>query len=49
VEGQYVSKSFWQGWKSAIMQHYPCEGLRLIDSETGEVVENVSGNGIVQL
>lgn len=49
IEGQYVTKSFWEGWKSAILQYYPCEGLRLVNSETGEVVENIPGNGVVQI
>lgn len=47
IEGQFVIKSYWEGYKAAIKSHYPCFSLRLINVGTGGVVEDVPGNGPV--
>jgi len=47
--GQYVILSFWKGWIAAIKQIYPCNAYRLVNAETDEVVEEISGNGEVNL
>lgn len=47
VEGQFVIKSYWKGFKAGVKQFYPCPALRLVNAETGEVVEEVNGNGKV--
>ena len=47
IEGQFVTLTFWKGWKAATMQNYPCPSLRLINAETKEVIEEIKGNGKV--
>lgn len=47
IEGQFVIKSYWEGYKAAIKFYYPCSSLRLINAETEEVVEYIPGNGSV--
>lgn len=44
MSGQYIILSFWKGWIAAIKEYYPSQPHRLINAETGEVVEEVSGN-----
>jgi len=47
IEGQFVTLTFWKGWKAATTMYYPCPSLRLINAETKEVVEEIKGNGKV--
>lgn len=48
-ECSYVSKEYAKGYISCIKSYYPCPNIRLIDAETGEIVEEISGNGEVHL
>lgn len=49
IEGKFVTLTFWNGWKAATKQNYPCPTLRLVDADTEEVIEEIPGNGKVSL
>ena len=44
ISGQYISLTFWRGWKAGVSLYYPSYSLRLIDSKTREIVEEFIGN-----
>jgi len=46
---QFVTLTFWKGYVAGTKQFYPCPSLRLINAETEETVEEVHGNGKVEM
>ena len=49
VEAMAVSKTFIQGYVACSQSYYPSPDIRIIDYHSKEIIEEIKGNGTVQV